>query len=165
MSELKNIWASKLFRRLILVLVAVIVTLFVFQAGRFVGFRQASFSYRLGDNYYRAFEGRRGGMMGVPSLFGGDLPGGHGAVGKIVKITLPTITISTPDNIEKTVLINSGTIIKQLRQNGTSTDLKVDDMVVVVGQPTSDAQIEAKLIRILPPPPAMPLSATNTPNK
>jgi len=33
------------------------------------------------------------------------------------------------------------------------SDLKIDDYVVVIGEPNAVGQIEAKLIRILPPPP------------
>lgn len=161
MSKIKNLWQSKNFRLSVCILSSLILFLIVFQLGRFVGFHQARFSYRMGDNYYQAFEGgRRGAMMkGPANFFGDDLPGGHGAVGKIVKITLPTIVISTPDNLEKTILLKNNTLIKRFRGSATSTDLKIDDMVIVIGAPNEGSQIEAKLIRVLP---ASPLSATST---
>ncbi len=153
MIKIKNIWQSKFFRGATSSLLVLIILLCVFQAGRFVGFHQASFSYRLGDNYYRAFEGGplSGGMMrGNPF---GDLPGGHGAAGKIIKVSLPTIVISTPDNLEKTILINDKTLVRHFRGNASSSLLKVGDMVVIIGEPNQDSAIEAKLIRLLPPPP------------
>ncbi|MFA6476074.1 MAG: hypothetical protein WCV68_01515 [Candidatus Paceibacterota bacterium] len=151
MTKIKNLWQSKFFKGSIWTLVTIIAVLVVFQAGRFVGFHQASFSYRMGDNYYRAFEGgpREGGMMkGNPF---GDLPGGHGAVGKVIKVNLPNIVISTPDNLEKTVFLGENTSIRRFRDNASSSEIKVGDMVVVIGEPNQDSVIEANLIRLLPP--------------
>lgn len=161
MTKIKNLWESKFFKGAIFTLVTIIAVLFIFQAGRFVGFHQAGFAYRMGDNYYQAFEGGpRGGMMRNNPF--GDIPGGHGAVGKIVRINLPTIVISTPDNLEKTILVNNDTSVKRFRNNASTSDFKVGDMVVIIGQPNQDSMIEAKLIRLLPPPPAL---ATTTPVK
>lgn len=168
MTKIKNLWQSKFFKGAIITLATLIVLLFVFQAGRFVGFRQAGFSYRMGDNYYRAFEGGpRGGLAlrslsGGGGMMGGNLPGGHGAVGKVVKVSLPTIIISTPDNLEKTILFRVDTSIRRFRDNASSSDIKVGDMIVVIGEPNQDSVIEAKLVRLLPPP---PLKATSTNNQ
>ena len=41
------------------VIAGVLVLLFVFQAGMFVGFKKASFSFRVGENYFREMNGRR----------------------------------------------------------------------------------------------------------
>jgi hypothetical protein len=162
MTKIKNLWESKFFKGAICTLATIIAVLVIFQAGRFVGFRQAGFAYHMGDNYYQAFEGgpRDGGMMRNNPF--GDIPGGHGAVGKIVRINLPSIVISTPDNLEKTILVNNDTSVKRFRNNASTSDFKVGDMVVIIGQPNQDSVIEAKLIRLLPPP---PLKATSTNNQ
>lgn len=164
MTKIKNLWESKFFKGVVCTLAAIVVVLVVFQAGRFVGFRQASFAFRMGDNYYRAFEGGspRGGMMG--GLPFGNMPGGHGAVGKVIKVSLPTIVISTPDGLEKTVTLGEGTLIKRFRGEASSSSLKVGDMVIVVGEPDQDSVIEAKLIRLLPPPPASGMATTSIDN-
>lgn len=153
MNKIKNLWQSKFFKGVICTLTILIAVLIIFQAGRFVGFHQAGFSYRMGDNYYRAFEGPRQGREMGGGIPYGNMPGGHGAVGKIVKINLPTIIISTPDNLEKTILLGKDTLIRRFRDNASSSDLKVGEMAVVLGEPNQESVIEAKLIRLLPPPP------------
>ena len=158
MSKIKNLWQSKMFKFAVYFLAALIVILISFQAGRFVGFRQAGFSYHMGDNYYRAFEGGRGGGIIGSNSFG-NLPGGHGAVGKIIKVSLPSIVISTPDNLEKTIMVSDDTIIRRFRGSASSSEFKIGDMVVVIGEPDQESAIEARLIRLLPP---LPLSASST---
>lgn len=153
MIKIKNIWQSKFFLGVIFTLAIIVSVLVIFQAGRFVGFHQAGFSYRMGDNYYRAFEGPRPGGMKKGGMPFGDLPSGHGAVGEIIKVNLPTLIVSTPDNLEKTILLKDDTLIRHFRGEASSTDFKSGDMIIVVGEPNQDSVIEAKLIRILPPAP------------
>lgn len=146
--ELKNLAQSKIFHGVIFGIVLAIVALLIFRAGVFVGYRRAAFSYRFGENYYRTFDdGRRG---QAPAFLRGDLPGGHGAIGKVVRVTLPTFVVAGRDNIEKIVLIKEDTIVRRFRETIKATDLKVGDSVVVLGEPNDEAQVEAKLIRILP---------------
>lgn len=157
--KIKNFLESKSSKTYVLALLAVVIALSVFQAGIFVGYRKASFSYKFGDNYYRAFSGdRRGmGMMGSPF---GDLSGGHGAVGKIIKITLPTIVVEGPDNVEKVVVLDDDTEIKQFHGSVKPESLHVDDFIVVLGSPNDQGQVVARLIRLLPPPPGTPTATT-----
>jgi hypothetical protein len=103
---------SPLFRKVMLVLGGVVVFLLVFQAGQFIGFRKASFSYRSGDNYYRAFGGgrdnewgERGMMGGMRGMFQGDFPGAHGAVGKVLSVQGASFIMETPDGVERSVLM------------------------------------------------------------
>jgi hypothetical protein len=44
-------------------------------------------------------------------------------------------------------------MIERLRETVKISDLKVDDFVVVIGEPNDSGQIEAKFIRLLPPAP------------
>ncbi|OGZ56585.1 MAG: hypothetical protein A3J04_01915 [Candidatus Ryanbacteria bacterium RIFCSPLOWO2_02_FULL_47_14] len=131
-------------------ILALIVALLIFQAGMFVGYHKARFSYRMGDNFHRTFGERKGGPLGG---FGrGDFPGGHGTIGKIIKIDLPTLVIEDRDNVEKIITIKDDTTVRHFRESVKTSDLKTDDYVVVIGTPNDSGQIEARLIRIVPPP-------------
>lgn len=148
--DIKEFAQSKTLQKILIGVGMAVVALLIFQAGMFVGYRKASFSYRFGDNYYRAF-GDHG-----PKSFKGSMRGGfieaNGAVGKIVSINLPTFVVVGTDNVEKVILIRENTRIRHLDTTATSTDLKVDDSIVIFGSPNDSSQIEAKLIRIVPTP-------------
>lgn len=130
--------------------------LVIFQAGIFVGYHKASFSYRSGDNFHMMFGSpeRRTGiepgrMMGFPE---GEFTSAYGANGTIIKIDLPTIIIAGADNVEKIIVVNDKTILRHYRNDIGNKDLKVGDSIIVIGSPNaSSTQIEAKLIRVLPP--------------
>ena len=126
---------------------ALFVALLIFQAGMFTGERRAAFTYGTGAAYYRVFDENHG--PGSRDF----LMEAHGAAGKIVSLNLPTFVVSGPDQTEKVVMVGDDTEIRRFHSEASSSDLGVDDFVVVIGEPNSDAQIDAKLIRILPPPP------------
>ena len=147
--DLKEFAQSRLFQRILMGISAVVLTLLIFQAGMFVGYRKAAFTYRFGDNYYRAFGNAGPGERFFASR-GGPFPGGliegHGVAGKIVSINLPTFVVTGPDDIEKVILIGDGTRIRRFDTTLSSSDLKVDDFTVILGSPNDNSQIEAKLI-------------------
>ncbi len=151
-NDIKNVFESKSFRVVIYILGGLIVLAVVFQAGMFAGFRRASFGHDWGNNYAMNFGLPNRG----PQMMGGDfgnLPNAHGAIGKIIKIELPTIIVlDEKDNTEKVVLINEKTEIRVARDVVTADGLKLDDHIVVIGSPNSSGQIEARLIRLLPLP-------------
>lgn len=157
MKEITEIYkSSKKVRTIILGLSILIVALIIFRAGISVGYHKAAFSYRIGENYYyRAFAPNRGPMMGGGFIQSDrdDLTSGHGAIGKIIKMNLPNFVVSSPDNIEKNIFINNMTMFRKFRDIASSSDLKVDQSVIVIGVPNDNGQIEAKLIRLIPPPP------------
>jgi len=162
----KVFFQSKLFRNILCVIGIVVVALTIFQAGVFVGYRRASFSYRLGDNYHKTFGlPTRHGMMGGGDFFGfsrGEFTSAYGATGTIVKINLPNIIVTGGDKVEKVVSTNDSTIIRRFRDDVKVEDLKVGDSVIVIGSPNSAAQIEAKLIRVLPTAVTSATSTTQT---
>lgn len=131
-----------------------IVALIIFQAGIAIGERKATFAGRFGDSFERNFR-KPGddGFMQRRLPGGSDMPGGHGAVGQIVSVALPQIVVSGPDNLEKTVLINDSTEIREFRDTVQADKLKVGDFIVVLGSPNDSGQVEAKLVRLMPPPP------------
>ena len=147
---------SKKARVIAIVVLSLVVALLVFQAGVTVGYKKASFSRQLGNNFYRVFDGMpmpgERPVMTKKFLFTESLPGGHGAAGRVASVSLPSFVVAGPDNVEKVVVIGRGTDIRRVRDSATSSDIKVEDFVVVLGSPDDAGQINARLIRILPPP-------------
>lgn len=143
---------SRIISKIIKIGIIAIAALIIFQAGQFVGLKRAEFSFRMADNYYNNFDHR--GMMGFAggNMMRGNFTESHGASGKIIKINLPNLTVSTPDNFEKSIYISSSTIIREFRDSIDPSKLKVDDFVVAVGEPNNNGQIEAKFIRVMPRP-------------
>ena len=139
---------SKTVHIFLIIICVFIAVLAIFQAGIFVGFRKAQFSSGLGNNYYRVFSHPPRNFAG--EFFFNDATGGSGAVGNIVKINLPTFLVSTPDNIEKVIRIGSSTIIHRFRGTIMPSELSPGDYVIVLGSPNNQAEIEAKLIRLVP---------------
>ncbi len=127
----KEFLQSKAFKRITCGTVILLLALLIFQAGEFIGYKKAGFSYNFGERYYRFSET-------------------HGAIGKIIKIDLPNITLDGRDNIEKNIIITASTTIRIQREDLKSIDLKVGDSIMVIGLPNDKAEIEAKLIRVLP---------------
>lgn len=149
--ELNKFKSPLAVQRLLQAIAILIIVLGIFQAGIFVGYRKAAFSYSLGDRYYRAFDHNN--QKGPNPFDDKELLGGNGAVGAIIRVNLPTFVVSTPDNVEKIVRINDATLIRQFKDTASTTNLQVGQHVVVLGSPNTQAEIEAKLIRLLPPPP------------
>ena len=160
----KELVQSKMFKGFIIGIATFLVLIIVFQAGVFVGFKKAGFSQMLGENYGRIFgDEKRPGMMG--GIFAGlpfdNLPGGHGAAGAVIKVSSSTIVVSEPNNIEKIVLLSDQTIIRKARDEVKAGDIVIGDFVSIIGEANSKGEIEAKLVRIMPPPPF----ASSTPKK
>jgi hypothetical protein len=151
-NDIKKVLESKSFRVIIYIFGGLAVAFLIFQMGMFAGFRKATFGRDWGDNYAMNFGLPNRG----PQMMGGDfsnLPNAHGAIGKIIKIELPTIIVSDEkDKTEKVIIINDKTEIRMARDVVTTNELKLDDHIVVIGSPDSSGQIEAMLIRLLPAP-------------
>ena len=144
--DIKKVFESKVSFRILCGIGVIIVALLIFSAGVTVGFNKASFGRAWGENYERNFGPRPSGP-----LFGQDnFPNGNGAIGKIIKIELPTIIVQDKNNLEKVILIDTNTQIQEMRGNVATGDLKIDDFVVVIGTPNPQGQIEAKFIRVMP---------------
>jgi hypothetical protein len=148
--KLKKVFESKVLMGVLYGFGIVIVLGFVFYAGISVGFHKASFGRAWGDNYEKNF-GMRPEHPGF-GFSGNNFPNAHGSTGKIIKIELPTMIVQDQDKTEKVVLIKDDTKIQKMRDVIKSSDLKIDDFVVVIGSPSDQGQIEAKFIRIMPQP-------------
>ncbi len=147
----KKFSESKNAKRFLYCIGIALVILTIFQAGVFVGYHKASFSYGHDDNFYRSFGHPHGGMF--PGGMHDNFMNENGAAGNIIKITLPTIVVAE-DNIEKIVSIGNDTMIRSGALTLKAGDLKVGDFIIVIGSPNTDSQVVAKLIRIVPPPAA-----------
>lgn len=135
-------------------LVSFVVLIFVFGAGVMVGAKKAEFSYRWAENYHNNFAGPRMGFMNNLKEFpAGDFIESHGSVGKIIEIDNNNIIIQGRENTEKTIIVEPSTIFKGAGGDIKISDLKVDDLITIIGSPNDAGQIEAKLIRVMPAPP------------
>lgn len=154
MHNVKEILKDSKIKHVICILGYILVALVIFQAGMFVGFKKAGFSFRAGEQYFRQMNGRPDDQfMGIQRE---DFGNSHGAAGKILTINLPLVIVSDRDGTEKTIIISTSTDIKKFRNSIKAEDLKVNDFVTVLGDPNDRAQVEAKLIRIMPDPANMP---------
>jgi hypothetical protein len=154
--NIKEYIQSKVFKGILTGIFIAIIALVIFQAGVAVGNRKASFAHRFGDNFERNFRDPRGGgfmKMGFPG--GADKPSGHGAAGEIVSIALPLVVVAGPDNLEKVVVVTDTTQVRKFQENIEVNELAVGDFIVVLGTPNNEGQVDAKLIRLAPPPPDM----------
>lgn len=162
--DILKVSQSKKIKIIITTIVGLAILSGVFQAGVFVGFHKAAFLFKSGDNFYRAFGDRDDrlikGMGMAGGMFRDELSGGHGAIGKIVKVNLPIITVIGPDNIEKTIIVNDDTNIHQQRGTSSIDVLTADQYISVLGTPNDQGQIVAKFIRIVPPPPQIQIATT-----
>lgn len=152
--KLNKIVESKNFRKIIYILGAVFILALVFQAGMMVGFRKASFSRDWGNNYERNFGPKREASRLLKDGMR-DIPNANGAIGKIIKVDFPNITVLDKDQTEKVVIIKDDTSILERKEILTKDSLTVDKFIIVIGNPNAQGQIEAKLIRIMPNPEAM----------
>lgn len=144
--DIKRAFESKISFKILCGLGIIVIALLIFSAGVTVGFYKASFGHAWSENYERNF-----GMRPDFSIFGeNNFPNAGGAIGKIIKIELPTLIVQDKDNVEKVILTNDDTQIEKMRQPAQTTDLKVDDFIVVIGAPDEQGQIEAKFIRVMP---------------
>lgn len=162
--NLKEFTQSKSFQGILIGIGVSIIALLIFQAGVTVGQHKAKFGDRLGNHFERNFvDTQRGGFPNPQGfVFGEPLPpGGHGAVGEIISITLPTFVIAGPDNLEKTVAVTDDTLVREFRDELGIESIETGKFVVVLGEPNDDGVIEAKLIRFLPPPPDFIKNETN----
>ena len=146
-----NILESKLFKAIVLSIATVIILVFVFGLGVFIGTKKAEFSFRWAVQYHRNFGGPKGGFFN--DIAGRQFTDANGVFGEIIKIDDKTLTIKGKDNVEKIVLVGDEATIVFQKKNIKLSELKVGDGVVIIGEPDDSGRIQAKLIRVLPLPP------------
>lgn len=145
--DIKKVFESKTSTKALMLIGFFIIALLIFSAGVSVGFHKASFGRAWGENYERNFGMRPNGPMFNQDHF----PNSHGAIGKIIKIELPTIIVQDgKDNTEKVISISNDTKIQKMMTTIKAENLLVDDFVTIIGSPDDKGQIEAKFIRVMP---------------
>jgi len=148
--DLNNFFQSRVFKGILYVLAALIIILVIFRAGMIVGFKKANFSYRWGENYHQNFAGPRHGFPG--DFANNDFIEPHGVIGQIIKIDGASIVIKGKDDVEKIILIKDDSLIKKFNNNLKLGDLKLGDLIITIGEPNNNGQIETKFIRVMPTP-------------
>ena len=148
--KIDDILQSKILKWTIFGVLIFTITVFVFSVGVFVGTRSVNFAFNWADQYHRNFGGPEEGIFGDFSA-GGGLTSPNGCFGQIIKIDLDKNTITVKDrDVEKIILIGDKTTIILQKDNIKISDLKVDDKIVVIGEPNEQGQVEARLIRVMP---------------
>lgn len=146
----------------IIIFGAILIALIIFASGVAVGFRKARFSYQWGQNYEKNFMGHGPGPMELPNRDlkregmrdflrgpeGRDFRNPHGIMGSVISITESSIVIKDRDNKENTIATDDKTVIKRNTDDLKISDLKVDDKIVVMGEPNDQGVVIAKLIRV-----------------
>lgn len=139
------------------ILAAVVIFLIAFGLGVSVGYQKGIFSSEWGRNYERNFSGMPSlGMVAGP---GGFAPQNmHGAAGTVIDVSSLGLSIKDDDNDEQSIIVASGTVIKKINATILLGAIAVGDRVVVIGAPSSSGQVEARFIRVFPPPaPGVPV--------
>ena len=163
---MKEFIKSKTFKIIAGIIGIFLIAVISFGGGVAVGLHKAKFSADFGKNYERNFMGSRfgdgrgmmGGRGGLGGFMGGmmrqfegrDLRNGYGLAGTIVSITDNNVVIKDNDNKENTIAVSDQTLIKSQRDNLKLSDLKVNDQIVVMGNPGDNGVVNASLIRVFP---------------
>lgn len=149
--DLKKIFNSRAFLIATWSVGGLIILLLVFKSGVAVGYKKAGFSYRWGENYHRNFAGPKGGFFEEFVSDRKNFIESHGVVGQVAKVDGATLIVKGRDNVEKIIITNDNSVINRFRETIKLSDLKADDYIVIIGSPNDAGQIEAKLIRVIPP--------------
>lgn len=152
---MSNLLESKKVRTVLWILGGLIVLFVVFGLGIAVGYDRAGFAAGFDRNYYRIFfGGPPGGPVGMMSP---PMPvATHGVVGTVIDLGTSTISVADGKNNEQSVLVSSGTVIRDGDSDSVIGDMAVGDQIAVIGEPDNNGQIEARFIRIISTPSSTP---------
>lgn len=139
---------SKKIRAVLWILGGLIVLFVVFGLGIAVGYDRAGFATGFDRNYYRIFFG--GPPTGPIGMMAPPMPGAiHGVVGTVIDVGTSTISVTDEKNNEQSVLVSSGTVIRDGDSDSVIGDIAVGDQIAVIGEPDNNGQIDARFIRII----------------
>ena len=147
---MKDFFQSSLLSRMIVVLGILLVALLIFWAGTAVGERRSEFAGRWDDNYTGTFGGP--GSPFAPGMNRDNTVAANGAFGTVVGVNSQLIAVKGPNEAEKIVVIGPDTVIRQFHSLATTSDIKVGQTMIAIGDPDSQGRISATFIRIVPPP-------------
>lgn len=86
--------------------------------------------------------------------FEDSIPESHTVAGRIVNISYPYIVVSGADNLERTIVVQTDTVVRQFENDVKGEDLKIGDYIDVTGEPNIKGAIQARFIQLLPVPAA-----------
>ena len=132
------------------ILPTMIIAWIIFAAGIFIGYHKANFTNDTDDSYRKGFANSNSPF--APFIHSNDEVNPHGTIGQIVSIHLPSIMIKGSDSSELIVNLSTTTTVRLLRGMASTSDIKVGDFAITIGEPNSGGGIDASFIRIVPPP-------------
>lgn len=139
--ELNELFAIPQVKWPLIGIAGLVIALLIFHAGVAVG------EHRANSGFFIA----RGGAA-FPFLPHSYMEGGHGVVGTISKLALPTTTITTRDGASEQVAITKETQIRDGAETLSPANLAVGEEVIVVGEPQDGDEgtaVDALLVRVL----------------
>lgn len=140
---LNGVHTSRTGVAMIVIMGEVVIGLLIFHAGIAYGERHV---------FHRMSEAYHGPIPEFGFLTHNFIPQGHGAVGVITAITLPTFSVQTRDGEVETVTVASSTMVRGFNPNMTITDLRVGQHVTILGEPENNSeQFTARFIHIILP--------------
>ena len=151
--EVKSFLESKKTATLMTVVLVIACTIIVFHVGEEFGVKKAEVMDHMSGGYYKTLGPRDSRGSGPLGYLFDDQTNTHGVSGKVVSIEADKILVEDDEGIEKTVLVDANSIIKKQRLSIQASEIQPGDFIVVIGTPTPEAQIDAKIIRIIPAPP------------
>ncbi|RJQ31848.1 MAG: hypothetical protein C4562_05255 [Actinobacteria bacterium] len=148
--QIQDFINSKNFKIIAAILAVFVVAVTCFASGIMVGLMKARFSYRFGANYERNFMPQEppGPFGHFQKFLGRGFRNAHGVAGKVISISDNKLIIKDRDNKENTVLVNKDTTIKDRDKDIKLKDIKKNDELIVIGNPSDKGVLEAVLIRI-----------------
>ncbi len=155
---MSNLLESKVVRTIIWVLAGLIVVFIAFGLGVRVGEDRAGFANGFDRHYFQDFlgtgpgGGRAGSGVQAGQAFGGmPMPSiMHGLAGTVIAVTPPTIAVEDWQNNEQSVVVATGTVIREYGGAILLDSIAPGDQVAVIGSPNADGQIVARFIRVFP---------------
>lgn len=144
--EIRNERGNSLARGIVIGLGIAFLVVVIFSVGMFIGAKKVMFSYRWGENYHQFFGGPRFGREKPPFFFGG-----YGTFGEVIKKGKKQLVLRGRDDKEKIIEAKKDIVIVKGNQRIEFSEIKVKDSIVVIGEPGSKGQIEARMIRVFPP--------------
>ena len=75
---------------------------------------------------------------------------GHGVTGEVIAVDADGIVVRGQDNAERFVIAATGTSIVRQSKKIDLDELKIGDVINVIGRPDDLGRIEARLIRVMP---------------
>jgi len=148
---MKDIVPSKGIHAVLWILGVLVILLLVFGAGIAVGYRSGLFASRFGEDYYHNFLGEGSGFSGMMGggMIGGPVPiNQHGTIGTVISVGSSTIATKDQSGNEQSIVIDEGTVIREMNRTISIADIQDGNQVAVIGEPNDTGQIHARFIRI-----------------